>query len=103
MKTEVAILHHEYPPTIRDHVVAKLQNLIRYFEGTMSVRAVLERQHDQHRVELVASVRRGVVLVVDARTDSITTALDEAIDRMGRVLTRHKDKLRDVRRKARTR
>ena len=103
MKTEVAILHHESPPTIRDHVVAKLQNLIRYFEGTMSVRAVLERQHDQHRVELVASVRRGVVLVVDARTDSITTALDEAIDRMGRVLTRHKDKLRDVRRKARTR
>jgi ribosomal subunit interface protein len=103
MKTEVAILHHEYPPTIRDHVVARLQHLIRFFEGTMSVRAVLERQRDQHRVELVANVRRGVVLVVDARTDSITTALDEAVDRMGRVLTRHKSKLRDVRRKTRTR
>ena len=101
MKTEVAILHHEYPSKIRDHVVTKLQNLVRFYEGTVSVRAVLERQHDEHRVELIANVRRGVILVVDARTDSITTALDEAIMRMGRVLTRHKDRLKQARRKPR--
>ncbi len=103
MKTEVAILHHEYPASIRDHVVAKLQHLVRFFEGTVSVRAVLERQHDDHRVELIVNVRRGVVLVVDARADSITSALDEAVDRMGRVLSRHKSKLRQTRRKTRVR
>ena len=94
MKTEVAILHHEYPPTIRDHVVTKLQSLVRFYDGTVSVRAVLERQHDDHRVELVASVRKGIVLVVDARRDGITAALDEAVDRMGRVLRRHKEKIK---------
>ena len=103
MKTEVAILHHEYPTTIRDHVVTKLQNLLRFYEGTVSVRAVLERQHDLHRVELIANVRKGVVLVVDARTETITTALDEALDRMGRALNRHKNKMKDARRKARVR
>ena len=103
MKTEVAILHHEYPAEIREHVVSKLQNLVRFYEGTVSVRAVLERQHDDHRVELVANVRRGVVLVVDARADGITGALDLAIDRMGRVLSRHKSKLQGARRKPRTR
>lgn len=103
MKTEVAILHQEYPPEIREHVVSKLQHLIRFFEGTVSVRAVLQRQHDQHCVELVASVRRGVVLVVDARAESITGALDEAVNRMGRVLSRHKDKLKSGRRKSRAR
>ena len=103
MKTEVAILHHEYPASIRDHVVTKLQHLVRFFEGTVSVRAVLERQHDDHRVELIVNVRRGVVLVVDARADSITSALDEAVDRMGRVLSRHKSKLRQIRRKTRVR
>src|SRR5262245_3229343 len=98
MKTEVAILHDDYPTRIRDHVVSKLQHLIRFFEGTISMRAVLERQHDQHRVELVANVRRGVVLVVDARRETITAALEEALDRMGRVLARHKSRLKEVRR-----
>jgi ribosomal subunit interface protein len=94
MKTEVAILHHEYPSKIRDHVTEKIQQLVRFYDGTVSVRAVLERQHDDHRVELVANVRRGVTLVVDARAESITAALDDAVDRMSRMLARHKSKLK---------
>jgi ribosome-associated translation inhibitor RaiA len=43
------------------------------------------------------------VLVVDARAESVTAALDQAIERMGRVLARHKGKLRDSRRRGRTR
>ena len=43
MKTEVAILHQEYPARIRDHVVSKLQHLVRFFEGTVSLRAVLQK------------------------------------------------------------
>jgi ribosomal subunit interface protein len=102
MKTEVAILHDQYPPRVRDRVSAKLERLMRFFDGTVSMRAVLERQHDEHRVELVANVRRGIVLVVDARGASITSALDDALERMGRVLSRHKSKLREARRKLRT-
>ena len=94
MKTEVAILHHEYPSKIREHVTDKIQQLVRFYDGTVSRRAVLERQHDDHRVELVANVRRGVTLFVDARTSSITAALDEAVDRMSRMLARHKSKLK---------
>ncbi len=104
MKTEVAILRNEYPTKIRDYVADKLQGLVRFYDGTVSMRAVLEKEHSDHRVELVANVRRGVVLVVDARSDSITSALDEAIERMGRVLSRHKDKLKSGgRRKSRQR
>jgi ribosomal subunit interface protein len=104
MKTEVAILHNQYPTKIRDFVADKLQNLVRFYEGTVSLRAVLEREREDHRVELVANVRRGVILVVDARSDSITSALDAAIERMGRVLSRHKGKLKSgVRRKSRQR
>jgi len=96
MRTEVAILHHEYPAETRDLVAGRLQNLVKFYEDTVSLRAVLERQRDEHRVELIANVRRGVVLVVDARGDSITLALDGAIERMGRVLGRHKDKSREL-------
>ena len=103
MKTEVANLHHEYPTHVREQVATKVQHLARFFDGTVSVRAVLERQHDVHRVELVANVRRGVVLVVDARADSIQAALDEAVERMGRVLKRHKSKIKQEGRRRRAR
>jgi len=102
MKTQVAILHDEYPTRLREHVADKLEGLLRFFGGLVTLRAVLERQHDQHRVELVASVRRGVVLVVDSRRESVRAALDEAVERMGRALSRHKDKLKE-RRKSRPR
>ena len=101
MKTEVSILHHEYPPAARDFVVEKLQHLTRYFDRTHSVRAVLERQHDEHRVELVARVRRGQVLVVDARADSLSRAIDTSVERMGRALVKHKDKLTRQQRRSR--
>lgn len=103
MKTEVAILHDEYPARIRDHVASKLDSLIRFFDGTVSVRAVLDRQHDEHRVELLASVRRGVVLVVDARRENIAAALDEAVSRMGRALRKHKEKMKSGGRRKRIR
>ena len=101
MKTEVAILHNDYPARVRDHVLDKMGQLVRFFEGTVSLRATLERQHDEHRVELVANVRQGIVLVVEGRRDSFSAALDEALARMGRVLRRHKSRLKLERRKVR--
>ena len=95
MKTLVSIPHHEYPARVRENVESKLQHLAHYFERIVSVRALLERQSEQHRVELVVNVGHGVTLVVDARGDSHDATLDEALARMTRVLKRHKAKLTD--------
>jgi ribosomal subunit interface protein len=93
MKTEVAILHHGYPSDVRELVEDRLQGLVRYFDRTVSVRALLERVRDEHRVELIANVRRGVVLKVDARGETFGSTVDEAVHRMARVLARHKERL----------
>jgi len=95
MKTLVTIPHHEYPARVREHVEQKLQHLARFFDRIVSMRALLERQAEQHRVELVANVGQGVTLVVDARGGGLEATLDEALDRMGRVLRRHKTRLTD--------
>lgn len=93
MKLEVAILHHEhYPDHARGVVEQKLQHLDRFFSRTEGIRALLERQHDQHRVELVAHAPRGVVKVVEGRAGTLNAALDQAVERMARVLSRHKDR-----------
>ena len=93
MQTQVSIPHHDYPPAIRETVEARLSNLDRYYDRIVSLRAVLARDRDDHRVELVANVGHGITLVVDAREEGLTSALDEAVQRMRTVLARHKERL----------
>lgn len=89
MQLHVSVLHHDYPAKFREHCEQKLQELTRYADRVISLKAMLERVHAEHRVELVASVGHGAVLVVDARADHAGGALDEALGRMERLLERH--------------
>jgi len=93
MQTIVSIPHQEYPATVRDLVEEKLQHLLKFNERIVSLRAVLTREADEHRVELVATVGHGVTLVVDSRGATLETSLADSLERMRRVLTRHKTKL----------
>ena len=99
MQTQVSILHHDYPNPVRDQVADRLQHLAKFFDRIVSVRAMLERQGAEHRVELVASVGQGAVLVVDARGEAFGGALDEALGRMERLLKRHNEKRNPARRR----
>ena len=75
MQTHVSVLHHDYPATTREHCEQKLQALARYADRVISMKAMLERVHAEH--------------VVDARSDHASSALDEALARMERLLDRH--------------
>jgi ribosomal subunit interface protein len=101
MKTLVSIPHHEYPVHVRDAVEAKLQDLLKFYERIVSLRAVLERQGDTHRVELVATLGHHATLVVEAREAMLDGALETALERMKAVLKRHKTRLEDKHRRAR--
>lgn len=93
MKTHVSILHHDYPGRLRETVEEKLEGLTKFYAHVISVRANLERQNELHRVELVANVGRGSVLVADARGATFSGVLAEAVDRMKRQLKRQHDRV----------
>lgn len=101
MQMHVSIPHHDYPAPVRDTVESKLQHLVKFYDRIVSLRALLEKQHDEHRVEIVANVGNGAVLVVDARDFAFPSALENAIGRMERLLKRHHDKLSHGRRRGR--
>lgn len=92
MRTEVSILHNDYPLGLCELVENKLRALERFAHEKVSLRARLERQRDTHRVELIATVPRGPVLVADARADVVGGALDEALSRMARLLKRSRQR-----------
>jgi ribosomal subunit interface protein len=99
MKTLVSVPHHEYPASVRTRVEDKLQSLLKFYDRIVSIRAVLTRESERHEVELVAHVGHGTTLVVQAHGMRFDAALDEALDRMGSVLRRHKTRLTDRHRK----
>lgn len=100
MKTQVSILHHDYPSGMSALVEEKLQELFRFCSDKVSLKARLEKQADDHRVEIVATVPRGPVLVADVCASGVRPALDEALDRMARKLKRSREKVTKVRRRA---
>lgn len=93
MKTHVSAPGRAYPIGVRESVEAKLQLLAKYFERIESLRAVLERERKEHRVELIVHVGHGATLVVDSKAASLDVALESAIQRMKSLLTRHKQRL----------
>jgi ribosomal subunit interface protein len=97
LKTNVSILHHDYPSGLRAHVEERLSGLERFYSKVVTMTARLERTRDDHRVELVANCGRGSVLVADVADDGIHKALDEAVDRMASQLRKLHGKLVDRR------
>lgn len=97
MKTQVSIPHHDYPARVREFVEQRLESLLESYDRIVSLRAMCERQSLTHRVELVANVGRHATLVVDARADAFGTALDGALAKMARVLSRHRERLQQSR------
>ncbi len=93
MQTQVSILHNDYPAGMRALVDEKLQGLTRFCGQIISMRALLECDKDEHRVEIIAHVGHSNPLIADSRAESFGAALDEALDRMGRIMKRHSEKL----------
>lgn len=101
MQTHVSILHHDYPARLRAIVARRLERLSRFDDRIVTVSARLERSSREHHVELVANVGRGNVLVADVQRGGLRVAVDDAVQKLSRQLTKHHDKVRLERRRRR--
>ena len=94
MKTQVSILHHDYPSRYRSLVEERLTALERFHQKIVSIDARLEKNAREHHVEIVANVGKGHVLVSDVSREAFGEALSEAVNRMGRQLRTQHEKSR---------
>ena len=81
----------------RRHVEEKVQKLSRYFKGTTKVEVILDREGDSRRVELLISLNGGGQVVCHCQHSDFYAALDLALDKAEKQLTRHKEKRRSHR------
>ena len=81
----------------KEHAREKIEKLERYFNGIKRIDAVLDREAEGCRVELVISVKPGGNIVVHCDDKDLYAAIDLVIDKAETQLTRHKEKLQDRR------
>ena len=84
----------EVTPALRDYVETKLARLARHFEQPIDVRTQLSLDKPEHRAEATLSVS-GRTLHADASAIDMYAAIDLLVDKLDRLLVKHKEKLVD--------
>lgn len=97
MQISVAGHHVEVTEAMQEHVREKLAKADKFFDRITSARVVFSKDGPKHTVELVVNACRGHTLVSEADGSDMYAAIDKAVDRLARQITREKEKMRDKR------
>jgi putative sigma-54 modulation protein len=81
-------------PALSDYVESKLQRLDRHFEQPIEVRVQLSLRKPAHHAEATLSVP-GRTLHADADGENMYAAIDLLVDKLDRLVLKHKEKQHD--------
>ena len=85
----------EVTPALRDYVETKLARLGKHYEQPLEVRTLLTLDKPDHRAEATVNIS-GKTLHADARAIDMYAAIDLLVDKLDRLLVKHKEKLADI-------
>jgi putative sigma-54 modulation protein len=88
--------HVEITPPLREYVDKKLERILRHFERVVDVHCVLTVEKLEHKAEATLGVS-GAVIHADARHEDMYAAIDALVDKLDRLVRKHKEKQSDHR------
>jgi putative sigma-54 modulation protein len=100
LKIDVLGRHFDISDSVREYAESKVGKLERFYDRIGNVKITLGEEGQVRTAEIVALVAKGTKIVGEARGDSIYAAVDLAVDKMERQITRHKEKLLEHRKRA---
>ena len=91
--------HLEVTPALRAYVVTKLDRITRHFDQVVDVKVLLtvEKQKEKDRRQRAECTLRvkGSDLFVESSDADLYAAVDELMDKLDRMVVRHKDRMQD--------
>lgn len=91
--------HVEVTPALRRHVEMRMKRLERFGAKLGDVQTILAVEKYRHTAEVILTLN-GIAVQARASTKEMYASIDEVLDKIGRQISRHKDKRR-VRKTAR--
>ncbi|HZH43686.1 MAG TPA: ribosome-associated translation inhibitor RaiA [Lysobacter sp.] len=94
MRVETHGQQIEVTPALRQYVENKLQRLERHFDQAFDVRVTLSVEKTDHRADANVNIA-GRTLHADVGAHDMYAAIDLLVDKLDRMLVRHKERLVD--------
>ncbi|HHT9117391.1 MAG TPA: ribosome hibernation-promoting factor, HPF/YfiA family [Candidatus Hypogeohydataceae bacterium YC38] len=85
--------HINITAAIKSYAEKKASKLEKFFDRVIKVQMNLNVESDRHTAEMIVSAARGSMLIAEVTDHDIYAAIDRAVDKLERQLTRHKEKL----------
>lgn len=94
MRIELSGHQIDLTRALRDYVETKLDKLSRHFDHHLEARVVLSVEKLEHKADATL-IATGRTLHADAVAESMYAAIDLLIDKLDRLVLKHKEKLTD--------
>ena len=102
MKIELTSRSERIGRDVRRYAAEKAEKLGRFFNRITSIRMILSlEENDRRRVEIIVAAGGGAILIAEERDPDAFAAVDLALHKMERQLSRHRERLRERHRKRR--
>lgn len=95
METIVSGRHLDITDAIRKYATDKLNKLPRYYDRITVIEAVLSKNDRSHEVEVIVQAERTDPFVCKINGNDLYACIDDAVDKLERQLTDHKERLRN--------
>lgn len=95
MQIVVSARHGDISDEVKKYAERKTEKLLKFFDKIQEIEVVLDRDSAKARVEVIVNAEHGNVFVASETDEDYFAAIDLTVDKMGRQLTRHKEKHRN--------
>jgi putative sigma-54 modulation protein len=91
----VSARHANITEEMKEYAERKTSKLLKYYDKIQEIEVVLDHDSAQHRVEIIVNAEHKNMFVASETGDDLFACTDLAVDKLGRQLTKHKDKHRN--------
>lgn len=98
MEIKVNSRHGSVRPEVEEHIRAKSEKILTYFERITQIEIVVDFEHAKAKVEILVDTEHRHDFVASDENDEALVAFDSALHKIEQQIRRYKDKVQDHRR-----
>ena len=95
MEITITGRHMDITPAIREYASEKVSKLPRYYDRVQSIEVIAQKTDRHQEIEIIVHVDRSDPFVCKTTGSDLYACIDEAVEKLERRLTDHKDRLRN--------
>ncbi len=95
MQIVVSARHADITNEMKEYAQRKASKLLKYYDRIQEIEVILDQDSAARRVEIIVNAEHKNMFVASENGPDLFACMDLAVDKIGRQLTRHKEKHRN--------